>query len=223
MNCNSKMNVPVKLHNCGGCWCKQTNDRSHTSNRSRMCVFCTIHYLSRPWGPLAPLATARSPAHCQGEQKIGEHLDSGMTLKFVWLQWPALSLGSGWKYERVWPYACSGRIHILQAVRGKGPAGPGFAHTHTHSVARHWHAPAPGHLCDISCGHKRCLWCRVAFAIRCKAIVSNQSTFNGWVFGGCNSKVAQICGMKLSLCAGYDQSQTGEFFRFVCVLSLSVN
>lgn len=60
-----------------------------------------------------------------------------MTLKFVWLQWPVLSSGSGWKYERVWPSACSGRTRVLQAVWGKQPAGPGFAHTHIHTQ---WHA-----------------------------------------------------------------------------------
>lgn len=145
------MNVLVKLHNCGACWWrlktnKQTNKRSHDyakkSNRAGfincMCAFCTIHYLVHAaMGPLAPLAAGSGPARCQGEQKIGEHLDSGMTLKFVWLQWPVLSSGSGWKYERVWPSACSGRTRVLQAVWGKRPAGLGIAHTHIHTQ---WHA-----------------------------------------------------------------------------------
>lgn len=105
-----------------------------------MCAFCIIHYLVHAaTGPLAPLAAGSGPAHCQCEQKIGEHLDSGMTLKFVWLQWPVLSSGSGWKYERVWLSACSSTAHrtrVLQAVWGKRPAGPGFAHAYIHTQWR---------------------------------------------------------------------------------------
>lgn len=40
---------------------------------------------------------------------------------------------------RVWPSACSStayRTRVLQAVWGKRPAGPGFAHIHTHTQRR---------------------------------------------------------------------------------------
>lgn len=62
MNCNSKMNVAVKLHNCGGCWCKQTNDRSDTSNRSWISWLhvCILH------NPLSisAMGAAGSVSHC---------------------------------------------------------------------------------------------------------------------------------------------------------------
>ncbi len=102
-----------------------------------MFAFCIIHYqVHAATGPLALLAARCGPAHCQGKQKIGEHLDSGMTLKFVWLQWPVLSSGSGWKYKRVWPSACFStayRTRVLLAIWGKRPSGPGFARIHMHT------------------------------------------------------------------------------------------
>ncbi len=134
----------MKLHN----WCsymlitlKFAHDSTKKSNRAEfldcMFAFCIIqHQVHAATGPLALLAAGCGPAHCQGEQKIGKHLDSGMTLKFVWLQWPVLSSGSGWKYKRVWPSACFStayRTRVLLAIWGKRPSGPGFARIHMHT------------------------------------------------------------------------------------------
>lgn len=202
----------MKLHNCGACWWRlKTNKQTQPwsckkVNRAGfidcMCAFCTIHYLVHAaMGPLAPLAAGSGPARCQGEQKIGEHLDSGMTLKFVWLQWPVLSSGSGWKYERVWPSACSGRTCVLQAVWGKRPAGLGIAHTHIHTQ---WHATdmvQPLAIAVISTMDTSIACDAERPSLSDTTLVSYQSRFNGWVFGGCVFKITHICIKKLTLCA----------------------